>query len=123
MNVEEFNQRSRQREPSIKASVLAWEMRQPAPLPKPSRGHRVERGNRVSCYFHEIEGGEIYAEAQRQNVTASHLLQRAWEIARDTIRTFPSHPVDKPIECRGTCSSLFGGYCDCRPEKTKTREP
>lgn len=95
MSVSSFLARIREREPSIKASVLAWEMRQPdygLPKPKSRRGHKVEAGNRVSCYFHQEEGEQIAAEAERLNITTSGLLQRAWEIARETIRTFPSHP-------------------------------
>lgn len=89
MNVQDFLRRKREREPSIPASVLAWSMW----YPDPEADARKRRpSNRVSCHFPEPQIDEILAEAERQNLTVSQLLKRAWELARDTIRTYPSHP-------------------------------
>jgi len=55
-----------------------------------------------SLYFPEEYLEQIRAESIRQDRSMSWLVQKAWEIARDTIRAFPSandyipgEPVDE----------------------------
>ena len=43
-----------------------------------------------SLYFPEDYLEEIRAESIRQDRSMSWLVQKAWEIARDTIKAFPS---------------------------------
>jgi uncharacterized small protein (TIGR04563 family) len=46
-----------------------------------------------SLYFPDEVIAQIQAEATRQDRSMSWVVQRAWEIARDSIRRFPSVPT------------------------------
>jgi uncharacterized small protein (TIGR04563 family) len=57
-----------------------------------------------SLYFPEKMLEEITAEANRQDRSLSWIVQRAWIIARDKIRTYPAVndvPDDEPDDERG----------------------
>lgn len=87
--VEQWLADGRRKEPSIDASLKAWELRH-YPLRKRDP-KETKKAHRAAVYVPEEMLVEALHEASRRRQTLSQVLARAWLIARGEIKKYPTH--------------------------------
>lgn len=99
--VEKFLKKFREREPSAKKALTIWLARDKAKragsnvvrlVPvgmKPKRKLLRPNNGKTSLYFDNVLSEELEREAARLDRSFSWVIQQAWILARDKIRTFP----------------------------------
>jgi hypothetical protein len=77
--------------------------RQPNWMHDPSyqiRPGPMSSGRRVTIYFPIDLTNEVKQEGARQGLTRTELIHKAWEIARDRVRSIQTPPKDAREEAR-----------------------
>jgi len=100
ITIERWLAERREREPSVKKSVSIWLERDKLQKPFPIRRRASSRESkptpasskgRVRIYVPQVILTEVEIVAGLQGKNISQLFQQAWELAREKIRTYPTH--------------------------------
>lgn len=89
--VEQWLADGRRSEPNIDASLKTWELRH-YPLRKRD-AKKTKRAPGVNIYLPDETLAEVRLESSRYGQTLSQVLQRAWLLARDEVKKFPTYVV------------------------------